>query len=149
MTRKHRKGHRENPRHHYGSEPTDTAIREAPGHHSPSHYTKGHHSVHNPPVHGGHTHAEFRAPHHSPAGIANNDGFSGKTEGKGKRKLAGHHDQPQGEKGKQMVGFAEKRQGEGHDSFHSEQVEHWGGEAKHGGGVSRGEGTSRPHGHGD
>jgi hypothetical protein len=177
----HHRSHSENPKAHYEAD-SHHHKSEAPGHHSPSHYTPGHHSVHNPTTHnphgqtheehrgkhakhhehhhheGHHGHEEFRAPHHSPAGIANNDGFTGKTERQftghgdgrhgGKGNLEHHAKQPHGRKGKEMVGFAETRHHEGHDSYHGEQEEHWGHEAESGGGTTRGIGTNRPHGHG-
>lgn len=123
-------------------------------------YGKGHHGGHyeHRESHGHHGHEEFRTPHHSPH-VGNNDGYAGKLEqhftGKGDGRHGGggnlehHAKQPHGRKGKEMVGFAEGRHTEGtHDSYHAEQVEHWGKQAKHGGGVSRGVGTTRPHGHG-
>jgi|SRR6516162_1004334 len=161
-------GHNENPRHHYGVEGHnhradnpgfEHPIHGNPGHHDLSHYTKDHHSVHNPTTHNEHkqTHQHHRTPGHSPH-VGNNDGFAGKLEqhftgkrgdgrhGKGGG-LAHHAKLPGGHKGKEMVGFAETRHTGGHDSYHGEQVEHYGADAKDGGGVARGHGTNRPHGH--
>lgn len=76
---------------------------------------------------GSQTHQEFRAPHHSPAGIAGNDGFTGKLEGHftGKRggpgALEHHTKQPQG---KSIGSAPEHARHRPNQSFEAEVREH-------------------------
>lgn len=80
--------------------------------------------------------AKFRGKHHSPAGIANNDGYSSRTEGR-RADIGGHSRQTHGDdKGGSMVGFAEKRHSSG-QGFQAEVREHWGAKASKAGEAAR------------
>lgn len=74
------------------------------------------------------THSEFRAPHHSPAGIAGNDGFTGKLEGHftgkgrgGSGALEQHKKQPHG---KSIGSAPEHAHHRPNQSFEAEIKEH-------------------------